>query len=60
MFPLQVRAYYLGEFGRKLKVALHCITSQAGSSGEAARVVSIIDKYVALGEERLELTAQLM
>ena len=25
---LQLRAYYLGEFGRKLKLELHCITSQ--------------------------------
>ena len=27
-FLFQLRAYYLAEFGRKLKLELHCITSQ--------------------------------
>merc|ERR1719312_973877 len=56
----ELRAYYLAEFGRKLKLELHCITSQAGSSSEASKVVSLIDKYVKMGQERLELTADLM
>jgi len=56
----ELRAYYLAEFGRKLKLELHCITSQAGSSSEASKVVSLIDKYVKMGQERLELTAELM
>jgi len=56
----EVRAYYLAEFGRKLKLELHCITSQAGSSSEASKVVSLIDKYVKMGQERLELTADIM
>jgi len=56
----ELREYYLNEFGRKLKLELHCITSQAGSSDEAAAVVALIDKYVVLGRERLQLTAQFM
>merc|ERR1719384_951727 len=47
----EVRAYYLGEFGRKLKTELHCITSQA----EGSKVVALIDKYVRTGQERLEI-----
>jgi len=56
----ELRAYYLGEFGRKLKLELHCITSQAGSDSSASRVVALIDKYVRTGQERLEITSQLM
>lgn len=56
----ELRAYYLSEFGRKLKLELFCITSQAGSSSEASQVVTLIDKYVGMGKERLELTASLM
>jgi len=56
----ELRAYYLGEFGRKLKLELHCITSQAASSSEASQVVTLIEKYVRLGQERLELTKTLM
>jgi len=56
----ELRAYYLAEFGRKMKLELHCITSQAGSSSEASKVVNLIDKYVKMGQERLELTADLM
>jgi len=56
----ELRAYYLAEFGRKLKLELHCITSQAGSDSNASRVVALIDKYVRTGQERLEITSQLM
>jgi len=56
----ELRAYYLAEFGRKLKLELHCITSQAGSDSNASKVVALIDKYVRSGQERLEITSQLM
>ena len=56
----QLREYYLNEFSRKLKLELHCLTSQAGSSTEAAALVGLIDKYRSLGVERLHLTAQFM
>jgi len=56
----ELRSYYLSEFGRKLKLALHCITSKADSVEEAAYVVSLIDKYVTLGTSRLQLTKRLM
>jgi hypothetical protein len=56
----ELRAYYLAEFGRKLKLELHCITSQAGGDSNASRVVALIDKYVRTGQERLEITSQLM
>ena len=39
---------------------LHCLTSQAGNSAEAAALVGLIEKYVVLGRERLQLTAQFM
>jgi len=55
-----LRAYYLGEFGRKAKHALHCITSKAGGDSSASKVVSLIDKYVGMGLERLKLTEGLM
>jgi len=56
----ELRKYYLGEFGRKLKLALHCITSQGSSVAEAGSVVNLIDKYVNLGYTRLDLTNQLI
>jgi len=56
----ELRAYYLGEFGRKLKLELHCITSQAGGNSDAGQVVSLIDKYVRTGQERLDLTGEIM
>jgi len=56
----ELREYYLNEFSRKLKLELHCLTSQAGSSTEAAALVGLIDKYRSLGVERLQLTAQFM
>jgi len=56
----ELREYYLNEFGRKLKLELHCLTSQAGNSAEAAALVGLIEKYVVLGRERLQLTAQFM
>lgn len=56
----ELRAYYLSEFGRKAKHALHCITSKAGSDSSASKVVSLIDKYVGMGLERLSLTETLM
>ena len=56
----QLRAYYLSEFGRKAKHALHCITSKAGGDSAASKVVSLIDKYVGMGLERLQLTESLM
>lgn len=55
----ELRSYYVAEFGRKLKLALHCISSKAGGVEEAGTVVSLIDKYVSLGQERLELTQKL-
>jgi len=56
----ELRAYYLSEFGRKAKHALHCITSKAGGDSAASKVVSLIDKYVGMGLERLQLTESLM
>jgi len=56
----ELRKYYMGEFGRKLKLKLHCITSKGGSVEEAGKVVSLIDKYVNLGYSRLDLTQQLI
>jgi len=56
----ELRAYYLGEFGRKAKLALHCITSQASGDSSASRVVTLIDKYVSMGLERLKLTESLV
>jgi len=41
----ELRAYYMSEFGRKAKLALHCITSKAGDESSAAKVVTLIDKY---------------
>ena len=55
-----MRTFYLQEFGRKLKLELHCLTSQASSSNEASVLVGLIDKYCALGSERLQLTTQFM
>jgi len=52
----EIRAYYLAEFGRKLKLELHCITS----TSDGGKVNALIDKYVRTGQERLELTAKLM
>merc|ERR1711976_142148 len=49
----EVRAYYMTEFGRKAKLALHCITTQASSESSASKVVNLIDKYVSMGLERL-------
>jgi len=56
----ELRAYYMGEFGRKAKLALHCIISQAGSDSSAAKVGTLIDKYVSMGLERLSMTSSLM
>jgi len=56
----EVRRYYLGEFSRKLKLALHCITSQASGVEEARKVVSLIDKFTKLANQRLDITQQLM
>jgi len=50
----------MSEFGRKAKLALHCITSKAGDESSAAKVVTLIDKYVGMGLERLQLTEKLM
>jgi len=56
----ELRRYYLGEFSRKLKLALHCITSKASSVEEARNVVSLIDKFIKLANQRLDITLQLM
>jgi len=52
----ELRRYYVGEFGRKLKLALHCITSQGESVAEARSLVALIDKYVKLADQRLDYT----
>jgi len=56
----ELRRYYLGEFSRKLKLALHCITSKASGVEEARNVVSLIDKFIKLANQRLDITLQLM
>jgi len=56
----ELRKYYVGEFTRKMKLALHCITSQSGSVAEARTVTSLIDKYHNLANRRLDLTSNIM
>ena len=46
----------LRAFGRKLQLELHCLTFKA----EGGALVGLIDKYLRLGSERLQLTAQFM
>jgi autotransporter translocation and assembly factor TamB len=41
-------------------VAVTGLFFQVGTSAESSYVVSLIDKYVALGNQRLELTASLL
>lgn len=56
----ELRKYYLGEFGRKLKLSLHCIVSKGDSVASARRVVGLIDKYINLATTRLDLTKNLL
>jgi len=56
----ELRKYYVGEFTRKMKLALHCITSQSSSVEEARRVTTLIDKYHNLANRRLDLTSSVM
>lgn len=56
----ELRRYYIGEFSRKLKLALHCITSKGESVEEARQVVSLIDKFTSLSNERLDATIKLI
>jgi hypothetical protein len=56
----ELRKYYVGEFARKMKLALHCITSQSGSVAEARAVTTLIEKYQNLASRRLDLTSTVM
>ena len=39
----ELRSYYLGEFGRKLKLELHCITSQVRATPHKGKSCNIIN-----------------